>query len=142
MTKIVQTADAVAIQLVDCDGRKVMIPLHRLARAYVDLQKRPAVSAIAMIKKAVCAHYSITQTEICAARRTAHLVLARQVAMWLARELTTFSLPQIAREFGNRDHTTALHSCRKVDHMLGIDASMRADIELLKARLSLGESAA
>lgn len=66
------------------------------------------------IQDAVCAAYGIDLTELSAERRTARVVLARQVAMYLAKVLTGRSLPEIGRRFGNRDHTTVLHAVRKI----------------------------
>ena len=60
----------------------------------------------------------------------------RQVAMYLAKQLTTRSLPEIGRKFGGRDHTTVMHAVRKVDELQTSDRSLQEDIELLRRMLS------
>jgi chromosomal replication initiator protein len=61
--------------------------------------------------------------------------MARQVAMYLARELTKHSLPDIGRHFGGRDHTTVLHGCDKIRELLERDVKFRAEIDLLMNQL-------
>ena len=69
--------------------------------------------SIAEIQAAACAHFGITTQELLSATRTPRIVWPRQLAMYLARELTGESLPAIGRHFGGRDHTTVLHACRR-----------------------------
>jgi chromosomal replication initiator protein len=59
----------------------------------------------------------------------------RQVAMYLAKQLTSRSLPEIGRKFGNRDHTTVMHAVRKIEELRSTDSSMSEDIELLRRML-------
>jgi chromosomal replication initiator protein len=59
----------------------------------------------------------------------------RQVAMYLAKQLTARSLPEIGRKFGGRDHTTVMHAVRKVDELRTTDASFSDDVELLRRML-------
>jgi chromosomal replication initiator protein len=59
-------------------------------------------------------YYSVTLEDLCGTSRTRVLVTARQIAMYLCRELTDLSLPQIGRTFGGKDHTTVMHACRKI----------------------------
>ncbi|MGZ9034359.1 MAG: helix-turn-helix domain-containing protein, partial [Rhodospirillales bacterium] len=59
----------------------------------------------------------------------------RQVAMYLAKQLTTRSLPEIGRKFGGRDHTTVMHAVRKVEELCAQDASFAEDLELLRRML-------
>ena len=59
----------------------------------------------------------------------------RQVAMYLAKQLTTRSLPEIGRKFGGRDHTTVMHAVRKVDELREHDTSFNEDVELLRRML-------
>lgn len=70
------------------------------------------------IKRAVCAEFAITRTEMDSARREAHLVAPRHFAIALTRRLTGRSLPFIGRHFGNRDHTTVLHAVRKMQGVI------------------------
>jgi chromosomal replication initiator protein len=68
-------------------------------------------------------------------RRTANVVRPRQVAMYLAKPLTLRSLPEIGRRFGGRDHTTVLHAVRKIEGLVGDDAMLADEIEVLKRQL-------
>lgn len=134
-----KAVEVVAIELIACDGQKVMVPLHRLAQAYADLQRAPIANTVARIQGAVCLHYGVARSDLRGERRSAHLVLARHVAIYLARTLTIYSLPQIARQFGDRDHTSVLYACRKVESLIETDAAMKADIDLLTAVITDGE---
>ena len=62
----------------------------------------------------VCTYFSLTPEELCSASRSRQLVNARQIAMYLTRELTDMSLPRIGRAFGNRDHSTVMHATQKI----------------------------
>lgn len=67
------------------------------------------------IQKTVCEYFSISMNELIGKRRDQKVVKPRQVAMYLCKELTGSSYPEIGQEFGGRDHTTVMHSCRKID---------------------------
>ncbi len=80
------------------------------------------------IARAVGAYYGIGWNDLASPRRAGPIVRARPVLMFLAREHTTLSLPQIGRRLGGRDHTTVIHSCRKIGHLRDIDPEMRAEL--------------
>jgi chromosomal replication initiator protein len=92
--------------------------------------------SIADIKAAACAQFEISADELVSSTRTARLTWPRQVAMYLARELTQESLPAIGREFGGRDHTTVLHAWRRTEERMSSNVSSRAAVEELRTRLS------
>ncbi len=71
-----------------------------------------------MIMAQTATYSEFTIDELCGSNRTRNLVLARQIAMYLCRELTDMSLPMIGREFGNRDHTTVMHAERKIRKLM------------------------
>lgn len=81
-------------------------------------------------------HYNVTMDELTGPRRTARLTQARQVAMYLAREVTMASLPTIGEAFGGRTHSTVLHSCNKVAEEMPHDDLLRRDVKVLQAKLS------
>ena len=87
------------------------------------------------IQKAVCEHYALKQTDLISPKRTRAVARPRQVAMWLAKTLTTRSYPDIGRRFGGRDHTTVLHGVRTIEKMKGDDPSIASDIETLTRKL-------
>jgi chromosomal replication initiator protein len=96
-----------------------------------------AIRSIADIKTAACEQFGISPEELVSAGRTARLTWPRQVAMYLARELTSESLPAIGREFGGRDHTTVLHAWRRTEQRMSTSISSRTTVEELRTRLTL-----
>ncbi len=86
---------------------------------------------VAEIQKATCAHFGLSSEELLSSARTARIAWPRQVAMYLARELTSESLPAIARQFGGRDHTTVLHAWRRTSTRIASDDSSREAVENL-----------
>ena len=90
------------------------------------------------VQRAVCEKMNIPQSAICSASRTKDLVLARQIAMYLARQLTPASLPTIGKIFGGRDHSTVLHACNKIASMLQQDRRLSALVEELAQELRNG----
>ncbi|HHJ7000531.1 TPA: chromosomal replication initiator protein DnaA, partial [Streptococcus pyogenes] len=93
------------------------------------------VIPIEEIQAQVGKFYGVTVKEIKATKRTQNIVLARQVAMFLAREMTDNSLPKIGKEFGGRDHSTVLHAYNKIKNMISQDESLRIEIETIKNKI-------
>jgi chromosomal replication initiator protein len=89
---------------------------------------------IPYIIDAVSKHYSISSKEMVSKKRNKEIAFPRQVAMFLCRKYTSYSLPQIGREFGGRDHTTVLHSVDKIRGLLKNDFSLNSDIETITRR--------
>ena len=87
------------------------------------------------IYRAVARDYGVSKLDLLSSRRTKDVVRPRQVAMYLAKILTGRSLPEIARRMGGRDHTTALHSVRKIERLVQTDVQLAARIEKIKASL-------
>jgi chromosomal replication initiator protein len=87
------------------------------------------------IQKKVAEHYSIRLTDMSSARRARAVARPRQVAMFLAKQLTSRSLPEIGRKFGNRDHTTVMHAVSRVTELMERDGSFAEDVELLRRLL-------
>jgi chromosomal replication initiator protein len=90
---------------------------------------------VAEIQAATCRLFAISGEELVSASRTARLAWPRQLAMYLARELTEESLPAIGRKFGGRDHTTVMHACRRTSERIGSDEASREAVENLLAEL-------
>jgi chromosomal replication initiator protein len=95
----------------------------------------PAPS-IAEIKQTTCEQFGISTEELISASRTARLAWPRQVAMYLARELTQESLQAIGRAFGDRDHTTVLHAWRRTGERMSTNVPSRLAVEELRTRLA------
>ncbi|HRK96069.1 MAG TPA: chromosomal replication initiator protein DnaA, partial [Rhodospirillales bacterium] len=87
------------------------------------------------IQKRVAEHFNIRVSDMHSARRARSIARPRQVAMYLAKQLTTRSLPEIGRKFGGRDHTTVMHAVRKVEELCTQDAGFAEDLELLRRML-------
>lgn len=107
---------------------------HIVGESEAPEPKRPRIEQIQM---AVAHHYGVSRTDILSARRPANIVRPRQVAMFLAKELTLRSLPEIGRKFG-RDHTTALHAIRKIKRLVSQDFQLSATVDAIKASLTEG----
>jgi len=86
----------------------------------------------------VAERYSVRVDALCGKRRTRNIVLPRQVAMYLARQLTDLSLVEIGRMFGGRDHTTVLYACEKVGGMISADPSFADRINGVISTLASG----
>lgn len=100
------------------------------------IEQCPWPMSIAEIQAATADAFGIKVGEMKSHRRAA--ARARQVAMYLARELTPASYPQIGRMFGNRDHTTVSYGCRVIEAFIGSDAAFAGRVERLKSRLQSG----
>ncbi len=87
------------------------------------------------IQKRVAEHWNIRVSEMSSARRSRNIARPRQVAMYLAKQLTSKSLPDIGRHFGDRDHTTVMHAVARVTALMGTDAAFAEDVELLRRML-------
>jgi chromosomal replication initiator protein len=87
------------------------------------------------IQKRVAEHFSVRLTDMSSARRARAVARPRQVAMYLAKQLTSRSLPEIGRRFGNRDHTTVMHAVARVGDLMTRDAAFAEDVELLRRML-------
>jgi hypothetical protein len=91
---------------------------------------------ITHIQALVAAYYQIPVREMTSSRRNKEVCHPRQVAMYLASELTPKSLPDIGRRFGNRDHTTVIHAIKAVQGRMLVDAEIEADVKALRERLA------
>ena len=87
------------------------------------------------ILRTVSKHYGVNRGDLLSGRRNRSIVRPRQIGMYLAKLLTSRSLPEIGRRFGNRDHTTVLHAIRKIEQLMNDDTQLREEIELLKRLL-------
>lgn len=97
--------------------------------------QHPRRYSIAQIIEAVARHFGVRPIDIVSARRTKDVVRPRQVAMYLARELTTRSLPEIGLRFGGRDHTTILWGINKIARMVAADNDIALDIDEVRRDL-------
>ena len=87
------------------------------------------------IQKTVAEHFSLKQADLLSARRTRTVARPRQIAMYLCKQHTTRSYPDIGRRFGGRDHTTVLHGVRRIEELLPKDEQIARDVEALTRKL-------
>lgn len=88
------------------------------------------------IQRKVAEHYNLRLTDMHSARRARNVARPRQVAMYLAKQLTARSLPEIGRKFGGRDHTTVMHAVRKVEELMDADAQIAQDVDVIRRALT------
>jgi chromosomal replication initiator protein len=88
-----------------------------------------------LIQSETAAYFSITTDDLCGTSRVQSVVMARQMAMYLCRELTDLSLPKIGQSFGGRDHTTVMHANKKIRHLMGEDRKVFNQVAELTNRI-------
>jgi chromosomal replication initiator protein len=87
------------------------------------------------IQKRVAAHFNVRHADMFSERRSRSVARPRQIAMYLAKQLTQRSLPEIGRKFGGRDHTTVMHAVRKVEELRAQDQAFAEDVDMLRRLL-------
>ncbi len=87
------------------------------------------------IQRAVSAHFEVKQIDLISERRAVAIARPRQIAMYLAKRLTTRSLPEIGRKFGNRDHSTVIHAVKRIEELRGRDVEIDAAVRTLMRTL-------
>ncbi|WP_441794749.1 chromosomal replication initiator protein DnaA [Limosilactobacillus reuteri] len=126
LTKVQAFANLSGERITPSLASQALKGLHRVAKNEI---------SIATIQKQVADFYNITQGDILGKKRVKQIVMPRQIAMYLSRELTDSSLPKIGNEFGGKDHTTVLHAIDKIETELKKDTDLQNDITKLKAKL-------
>lgn len=104
-----------------------------MAASLSDLTLR---TTIAGIQRATAEHYGVTLVDLIGQRRTKDIIRPRHVAMYLARTMTTCSLPLIGRRFDGRDHSSIWYAVGKIEGLLFLDQSLVSDIDAIKAMLA------
>ena len=134
-------------------GRELEGAITRLRAAY-QLTAQPVTMQMAMdivsaiiggseprrvriddILRTISQQYAVSRGDLLSARRTRSIVRPRQIGMYLSKQLTSRSLPEIGRRFGGRDHTTVIHAIRKIEELMNEDPNLRDEIETLKTDL-------
>lgn len=98
---------------------------------------KPRIITILEIQKTVGQHYNIKLEDFKAKKRTKSVAFPRQIAMYLSRELTDYSLPKIGEEFGGRDHTTVIHAHEKISKLMQVDANLQKQMKELNELLKV-----
>ena len=112
---------------------KATVDLDLAAMVLRDMQASPDGSRIKIddILKVVGRHYNVARTDLLSPRRARTVVMPRQVGMYLAKKMTSRSLPEIGRRFGGRDHSTVLHAVRKIEEQIKTDDRLAREVALL-----------
>jgi chromosomal replication initiator protein len=93
------------------------------------------IISVEMIQKEVADYFNMAVSELKSKKRNKNILFPRQMAMLLARQMTKLSLPEIGQAFGGKDHTTVLHSCKKLENDLLTDRELKNTIEKLTSVL-------
>jgi len=112
------------------EERSITLELAKMILKDVVRETSRAVT-VESIQKYVADFFRVSMADLKTSRRSKNVVLPRQVAMYLARQLTELSLPEIGAAFGGKDHTTVMHSCKKIEQLLGNDLNLKSIIEKL-----------
>lgn len=96
---------------------------------------KPRMLSIHIIQQTVCDYYRLRIEDLKSKKRTKSVAFPRQIAMYLCREMTEFSLPKIGEDFGGRDHTTVIHAHEKISRMIEEDPQVKEVIKQLKQQL-------
>lgn len=115
-------------------GREINMDLTQECLADI-LRASDRKITVEEIQRKVSDHFNIRLSDLLGPKRVRTLARPRQIAMYLAKQLTTRSLPEIGRRFGGRDHTTVMHGVRKIEELMGTDSQIADDIELLRRSL-------
>jgi chromosomal replication initiator protein len=114
-------------------ARLTLDEAQSILRPHLSVNERKVT--VDTIQKTVAEHYALKQADLISERRARAVARPRQVAMWLAKQITTRSLPDIGRRFGGRDHTTVLHAVRRIEELKQQDPSIARDVEVLLRKL-------
>lgn len=114
-------------------ARLTLDEAQAILRPHLSVSERKVT--VDTIQKTVAEHYALKQADLISERRARAIARPRQVAMWLAKQITTRSLPDIGRRFGGRDHTTVLHAVRRIEQLKAEDPVLARDVDLLLRKL-------
>ena len=109
--------------------------MAREALADLKLVQKNRGLQISKIQEVVANYYQTSTEELKGKNRVRQIVVPRQIAMYLSRELTDASLPKIGQEFGGKDHTTVMHACDKIQQQIKTDSEIKSAIYDLKQML-------
>ncbi|MGA0540757.1 chromosomal replication initiator protein DnaA [Neotabrizicola sp. VNH66] len=115
-------------------GREITLELTQDCLADI-LRASDRKLTIEEIQRKVAEHYNVRLSDLIGPKRLRTIARPRQVAMYLAKQLTSRSLPEIGRRFGGRDHTTIMHGVRKIEELAATDSQLADDLQLLKRLL-------
>ena len=113
----------------------VDLALGQSVLTYLVPTDQPVPITVTTIQKHTAEYFALSVDDLCGSSRSRQLVTARQIAMYLCRELTELSLPKIGQAFGGRDHTTVMHADRKIRELMGERRAIYNQVTELTARI-------
>ena len=115
-------------------GKEINIDLVQECLSDILRTSERKVTIEEIIRK-VAEHYNLRMTDLISARRARVVARPRQIAMFLSKNLTSKSLPEIGRKFGGRDHTTVIHAVKKIEELKLVDVQVADEVEILRRTL-------
>ena len=115
-------------------GNEITLSMAREVMKDIIVEKTRDIT-IEMIQKHVAEHFRIKVSEMKSDKRIKTLVIPRQIAIYICRELTKASYPEIGEKFGGKDHSTIIHSVKKIEKQMAADADFKGTVEDIKKRL-------
>lgn len=115
-------------------GREITLELAQDCLADI-LRASDRKLTIEEIQRRVAEHYNIRLSDMIGPKRVRTIARPRQIAMYLAKQLTPRSLPEIGRRFGGRDHTTIMHGVKKIEELMSSDSQLVDDVQMLRRQL-------
>jgi chromosomal replication initiator protein len=115
-------------------GREITLDLAQDCLADI-LRASDRKVTVEEIQRRVAEHYNVRLSDLIGPKRLRTIARPRQIAMYLSKELTPRSLPEIGRRFGGRDHTTIMHGVRRIEELMQTDSQMADDLQLLRRQL-------
>jgi chromosomal replication initiator protein len=115
-------------------GREITLELAQESLSDI-LRASDRKLTIEEIQRKVAEHYNIRLSDLIGPKRVRNIARPRQVAMYLAKQLTLRSLPEIGRRFGGRDHTTIMHGVRKIEELMATDSDLVDNLAMLRRAL-------
>ena len=105
----------------------------KILKDFINSNNKPI--SVEYIQNLVASHFNLNIQELLSPRRSRSLARPRQIAMYLAKQYTTNSLPDIGRKFSNRDHTTVIHAVKKINELIKKDSEIKESIIEIKKKL-------
>lgn len=109
-----------------CNDRPVMIPIIRPKP-----RRMPGLCSAKFVQQTVAAHFGVNVTDLLSRRRDPKSVLPRHIAIYVLKNVSTLSLPDMGRRMGGRDHTTIYHALNKIEAMIARDPEIKKTVETL-----------
>ena len=100
------------------------------------IQERKRIISVEEIQKSIANRFHLRPSDLKARKRTKVLVLPRQITMYLCREISSLSYPEIGRQLGGKDHTTVMHACRRIEKLAAEDPSFKQMLETITRELN------